>query len=321
MQYTTLGKTGLQVSVAGLGCGGYSRLGQTTGRSEAQSIALVQQAIDLGVNFIDTARNYRTEAIVGRALKGRNRDELVVSTKTTLADDTGRKPPAQVIRELETSLRKMDLTFVDVFHLHGVQPSVYDHAVDKIVPALLREQEKGKFRFLGITEVPPKDPHHQTLERAVQQDCFDVVMVAFHLMHQSAREKIFKHTLVKGIGVLNMFAVRLLFSEPGRLNHVVTQLVNEGKLPVWLAETEDPLDFLIHPDGAHTIIDAAYRYCRHEPGTDVILFGTGSLTHLRSNIDSILSSPSPAADLQQIKELFGALEDVGLDAPGQQRPA
>ena len=321
MQYTTLGKTGLQVSVAGLGCGGYSRLGQTTGRSEAQSIALVQQAIDLGVNFIDTARNYRTEAIVGRALKGRNRDELVVSTKTTLADDTGRKPPAQVIRELETSLRKMDLTFVDVFHLHGVQPSVYDHAVDKIVPALLREQEKGKFRFLGITEVPPKDPHHQTLERAVQQDCFDVVMVAFHLMHQSAREKIFKHTLVKGIGVLNMFAVRLLFSEPGRLNHVVTQLVNEGKLPVWLAETEDPLDFLIHPDGAHTIIDAAYRYCRHEPGTDVILFGTGSLTHLRSNIDSILSSPLPAADLQQIKELFGALEDVGLDAPGQQRPA
>ena len=321
MQYTTLGKTGLQVSVAGLGCGGYSRLGQTTGRSEAQSIALVQQAIDLGVNFIDTARNYRTEAIVGRALKGRNRDELVVSTKTTLADDTGRKPPAQVIRELETSLRKMDLTFVDVFHLHGVQPSVYDHAVDKIVPALLREQEKGKFRFLGITEVPPKDPHHQTLERAVQQDCFDVVMVAFHLMHQSAREKIFKHTLVKGIGVLNMFAVRLLFSEPGRLNHVVTQLVNEGKLPVWLAETEDPLDFLIHPDGAHTIIDAAYRYCRHEPGTDVILFGTGSPTHLRSNIDSILSSPLPAADLQQIKELFGALEDVGLDAPGQQRPA
>ena len=321
MQYTTLGKTGLQVSVAGLGCGGYSRLGQTTGRSEAQSIALVQQAIDLGVNFIDTARNYRTEAIVGRALKGRNRDELVVSTKTTLADDTGRKPPAQVIRELETSLRKMDLTFVDVFHLHGVQPSVYDHAVDKIVPALLREQEKGKFRFLGITEVPPKDPHHQTLERAVQQDCFDVVMVAFHLMHQSAREKIFKHTLAKGIGVLNMFAVRLLFSEPGRLNHVVTQLVNEGKLPVWLAETEDPLDFLIHPDGAHTIIDAAYRYCRHEPGTDVILFGTGSPTHLRSNIDSILSSPLPAADLQQIKELFGALEDVGLDAPGQQRPA
>ena len=321
MQYTTLGKTGLQVSVAGLGCGGYSRLGLSTGRSKAQSIALVQQAIDHGVNFIDTARNYRTEAIVGQALKGRNRDELVISTKATLADDAGRKPPAQVVSELEASLRKMDLTTVDVFHLHGVQSSVYDYAVQKVVPALLREQEKGKFRFLGITEVPPKDHHHQTLERAVQQDCFDVVMVAFHLMHQSAREKIFKHTLTTGIGVLNMFAVRLLFSHPGRLNQVVTRLVNEGKLPTWLAEAADPLGFLIYPDGARTIIDAAYRYCRHEPGTDVILFGTGNPTHLRSNIDSILSDPLPAADLQQIKELFGALEDVGLDAPDQQRPA
>ena len=321
MQYTTLGKTGLQVSVAGLGCGGYSRLGLSTGRSKAQSIALVQQAFDYGVNFIDTARAYRTEAIVGKALKGRNRDELVISTKTTLADDTGRKPPAQVVSELETSLRTMDLTTVDVFHLHGVQPSVYDYAVQKVVPALLREREKGKFRFLGITEVPPKDPYHQTLERAAQQDCFDVVMVAFHLMHQSAREKIFKHTLTKGIGVLNMFAVRLLFSAPGRLNQVVKQLADEGKLPTWLGEAEQPLGFLIHPDSAHTIIDAAYRYCRHEPGTDVILFGTGNPKHLRSNVDSILSDPLPAADLEQIKELFGALEDVGLDAPGQQRPA
>ena len=148
-----------------------------------------------------------------------------------------------------------------------------------------------------------------------------MVMVAFHLMHQSAREKIFKYTLAKGIGVLNMFAVRLLFSKPGRLNNVVTQLINEGKLPAWLAEKEHPLGFLIRSGGACTVIDAAYRYCRHEPGTDVVLFGTGNRTHLQSNIDSILSGPLPAADLKQIEELFGALVDVGLDAPGQQRPA
>lgn len=319
MQYTTLGKTGLQVSVAGLGCGGYSRLGLSTGRSATQSIALVEEAVDHGINFIDTARNYHTEAIVGKALQGRNRDELVISTKTTLADNTGRKCPAQIVMELEASLRTMDLTFVDVFHLHGVEPSVYDYAVEQIVPALLREQEKGKFRFLGITEVPPKDPHHETLARAVQQDCFDVVMVAFHLMHQSAREKIFKHTMAKGIGVLNMFAVRLLFSQPGRLNSVITQLVDAGKLPAWLSETDNPLDFLVHSSGARTVIDAAYRYCRHEPGTDVILFGTGNRMHLQSNIASILSDALPAADLQRVKELFGTLVDVGLDAPGQHR--
>lgn len=308
------------MSVAGLGCGGYSQLGQATGKSEAESVALVQQAIDLGVNLIDTARKYLTEAIVGKAVKGRNRDELVISTKTTVEEGGDRKPPAQVVRELEDSLREMDLTCVDVFHLYGVQPWAYDYAVEEVVPALLREREKGKFRFLGITEVPPKDPHHQTLQQAVREDCFDVMMLAFHIMHQSAREKVFKHTLAKGIGVLNMFAVRLLFSEPGRVKRVVGQLAAEGKLPAWLAETDNPLGFLIHPGGAHTIIDAAYRYCRHEPGTDVVLFGTGSLAHLRSNINSILSGPLPEADLRRIDDLFGALVDVGLDAPGQHTP-
>jgi L-galactose dehydrogenase len=70
MQYTTLGNTGLKVSVAGLGCGGNSRLGLGTGLSEVQSVALVEQALDLGVNFLDTANAYETEGVVGKAIKG-----------------------------------------------------------------------------------------------------------------------------------------------------------------------------------------------------------------------------------------------------------
>ena len=69
MQYTTLGKTGLKVSVAGLGCGGNSRIGLGTGLSSAQSVALVREALDLGVNFLDTAAAYETEDIVGEAIK------------------------------------------------------------------------------------------------------------------------------------------------------------------------------------------------------------------------------------------------------------
>ena len=69
MQFTTLGKTGLRVSVAGLGCGGNSRIRLGAGLSEAQSIALVREALDLGVNFLDTAIAYETEGIVGQASK------------------------------------------------------------------------------------------------------------------------------------------------------------------------------------------------------------------------------------------------------------
>src|ERR1700735_5277884 len=83
MDYTTLGRTGLKVSVAGLGCGGNSRLGLSTGKTEADAVALVRTALDLGVNLIDTAAAYGTEAVVGRALRGVTRDNVVVCTKVT----------------------------------------------------------------------------------------------------------------------------------------------------------------------------------------------------------------------------------------------
>ena len=80
MNFTTLGRTDLNVSVAGLGCGGHSRLGQSYGHTFEQSRAVVEAAVDLGVNFIDTAAAYRTEEIVASALGGQ-RERAIVSTK------------------------------------------------------------------------------------------------------------------------------------------------------------------------------------------------------------------------------------------------
>jgi aryl-alcohol dehydrogenase-like predicted oxidoreductase len=86
-------------------------------------------------------------------------------------------------------------------------------------------------------------------------------------------------------------------------------------VPAWLAETDDPLGFLIHPDGASSLTDAAYRYVRHEPGVDVVLFGTGDVGHLRTNIASILKPPLPDADRTKLRELFSHLRGVGLEVP------
>ena len=81
MEFTSLGATGLQVSVAGLGCGGNSRLGQSTGSTVAESISIIHQALDLGVNFFDTAEVYGTEKILGTALHKVRRDSVIISTK------------------------------------------------------------------------------------------------------------------------------------------------------------------------------------------------------------------------------------------------
>ena len=81
MDYKTLGRTGLKVSTMGLGSGGSSRVGQRTGKTEAESVAIVRQALNSGINIIDTAEAYHTEEIVGKAIKDIDRDSIVLSTK------------------------------------------------------------------------------------------------------------------------------------------------------------------------------------------------------------------------------------------------
>ena len=199
MEYVMLGRTGLRVSVAGLGCGGFSLLGLGTGKSNAEAVALLRQALDMGVNLLDTAAAYGTEAIVGEA----------------------------------------------------------------IFPLTRRHR----------------------------------------------------------VGTLLMFAVRNIFSRPGQLVATLQQLAAEGEVPRWLAESDDPLGFLIYEGGAKSVIDAAYRFARYEPGVDVVLFGTGDPEHLRTNIASLLAPPLPEADRARLASLFGHLVGVGLDAPHLARSA
>jgi aryl-alcohol dehydrogenase-like predicted oxidoreductase len=184
-----------------------------------------------------------------------------------------------------------------------------------LAPALLREREKGKFRWLGITETAPGDPEHQMTQRAAQDGPWDVVMVAFHMMHQNARRLVFPLTQEHRVGTLLMFAVRNIFSRPERLRETMRELADDGLVSRELADDPDPLGFLVHQGGATSVIDAAYRFVRHEPGVDVVLFGTGEREHLQSNIGSILKPPLPEADRARLAELFGHLVGVGLDAP------
>jgi aryl-alcohol dehydrogenase-like predicted oxidoreductase len=319
MLYTKLGNTGLKVSVAGLGCGGNSRVGLGAGLSPREAVALVGAALDLGVNILDTAEAYDTEEIVGAAIAGRRREDIVISTKTRIGTQAGMLSGTEAVGRLDASLRRLNSDYIDVYNLHGVSPAAYDGAVERIVPALLREKEKGKFRHLGITETGPRDPEHKMLERALEDPRWEVVMLAFHMLNQNARANVLKQTRAKGVGTQCMFAVRNIFSKPGLLKQTVAELAAEGKLPAHRAASAEPLAFLVHPGGARNIIDAAYRFARHEPGIDVVLFGTSSLEHLRANVASILSPPLPAGDVEKLYELFGHLVGVGLDLPDRVR--
>ena len=191
MEYVTLGRTGLKVSVAGLGCGGFFRLGLGTGKSEAEAVTLVRQALDLGINLLDTAAVYGTEPVIRRSIKTVPRENIVIATKAWVPHRDGRSAAERTVTSLENSLRQLGTDYIDIFQLHGVSPRGYDEAIEMIAPVLLKEREKGKLKYLGVTEAGSSDPEHAMVVRAVEDGVWDVVMVAFHMMHQNARTQVF----------------------------------------------------------------------------------------------------------------------------------
>jgi len=310
MQRVVLGRTQLEVSVMGLGAGGDSRLGSKAGDLE-RSARLVRAALERGIDFIDTAEAYGTEAVIGRGIAGWPRDRLVISTKKTTFTPQGGAldiTPDDVVRGLEGSLKRLGTDYVDIYHLHGVRPDQYTQLRDRLVPVLLDLKQQGKLRFIGITEAFNADPAHRTLDLALRDDLFDVIMVGFNILNQSARESVFPRTLAQNVGTLIMFAVRRAFSRPDRLRELLQELAASNAISQELAQTG--LSFLEQSGEVSSLPDAAYRFVRDEPGAHVVLSGTGDEGHLLQNFASLQKPALSTATRARLVELFRHIDSV-----------
>lgn len=312
MDYVTLVQSGPRVSRMGFGCGGHSRLGLARGGSPDNAERIVKDALSLGVNFIDTAETYGTEATVGKALSGVARDSYVLSTKAGISVDDARSRPEDFATRVDAALTRLHTDHVDVFHLHGVSVADYAYARDEIHPALLRLQRQGKLRHIGITEAFAPDPSHAMLAAAVQNDpgMWDIVMVGFNLLNPSARKTVLPHTKSHHIGTLCMFAVRRALSQPETLRELVAKLKADRAIPADGINADSPLDFLADPSVASGIPEAAYRFCLHEPGLDVILSGTGNAEHLRKNAAFLSGPPLPESARARLHHIFKDVDSV-----------
>src|SRR5262249_38726312 len=168
MRTTTLGSTGPEVGVVGLGCMGMtSSYDMATPRDDATSISVIHQALDLGVTLLDTADAYgpyTNEELVGRALSGGHRERAVLATKVGLitgaaatttsgatspgAGRNGR--PDHIRRSIDESLRRLRTDHVDVYQLHRVDPEV---PLEDSWGAMAEAVAAGKARHLGLSEV------------------------------------------------------------------------------------------------------------------------------------------------------------------------
>lgn len=310
MEYLTFGRTGLKVSVVGLGAGGPSRLGKATGRSEQESIEVVRCALDLGINYIDTAEGYGTEEIVGKAIRGVDRDSLVLSTKKGAFRKERPISAEEYGAGVEMGLKRLGVETIDVFHLHGTTLDQYGHVRNEILPVLERMRQAGKIRYLAVSERFAVDYEHSLLRKAIEDDLFDVVMVGFNILNQTARREVLPATREKGIATECMFAVRRAFSNPARLREILVELRRRGEIDPDSVDLFEPLDWVMEESDAKTLPEAAYRFCRHEPGIDVVLTGTGSVRHLEENVASLLRPPLPADVTERLKQIFKRVHSV-----------
>jgi aryl-alcohol dehydrogenase-like predicted oxidoreductase len=277
-------------------------------------VRVVQRALDLGITLVDTARVYGTESAVGRGIAGR-RDDVVLSTKVWPERD-GQLISARDLREsVEKSLRRLQTDRIDIFFLHGVGVRHLVHAREVLVPEMRALRDEGALRFLAASEAFGSDPGHAALAQLLDEDDWaDVLMVGFNLLNPSARDRVFAASQAKDIGILVMFAVRRALSDPGALRDVVRSLVDAGQIDPDAIDVDDPLGFLVDgPGAAESVVDAAYRFTRHEPGCHVVLTGTGSVEHLEQNVASIDGPPLRDEDRSRLHALFGAIDTVSAN--------
>ena len=290
--------------------GGFSRVGFFKyGPEHAASV--VRAAFDEGVNFFDSAMIYGTESAVGAGLEGVSRDRYVVSTKFFYKNkDGGIKSAADLTEALEDSLRLMRTDYIDIYHLHAISLADYDIACDTYIPALQKARQQGKIRFSGATEMFNADPSHEMLKAVLRDDFFDVIMVGYNLLNPSAAKTILPVAAKNGIGTLCMFAVRNALSNPKYLRKTIRQILDRQQADAGLLREDEDLSFLITEGGAKSIMEAAYRFCRHTAGIDIVLTGTGNIEHLKENLNSIQMPPLPSPIGDRLLALFGNVDCV-----------
>jgi len=323
MQLRTFGRTGMQLSVLGFGCGAVG--GIMVRGDPADQERTVARAIGAGVNYFDTAVQYgdgESEKNLGRVLQNLKPANVVVGTKVRLPPGEFGRIADTVRISLEGSLTRLRLDRVDIFHLHnpiteagGGSALSVRQMLDDVVPAFERLRQQGKIRFLGITALGDTAALHQVIDARV----FGSAQVVYNMLNPSAAEqlppnypaqdyeRLFDHTNAAGVGVVG---IRVLAG--GALSGSAERhpIAGPAPEPIGSAMSYDAdidrarrLIPLVKEGFAASLTEAATRFALSHPAMGTILVGMATPQQFEDALAAAEKGPLPQAALDRLSAL------------------
>ncbi|TMV48721.1 aldo/keto reductase [Paenibacillus mesophilus] len=293
MEYTTFGRTGLRVSKLGLGGAPLAGVFGPTDEREVEK--MIHEAIDGGINIIDTAPRYgrgESERRIGRALRGGKRNQVILASKAVGPDESFRYE--ETIRSVEQSLERLETDWIDLMQIHDAEQVPYETIVGETLPALEKLREDGKIRYIGVsTRVLP------LLMRFVRLNRFDSIQfyARYMLIDHTAKDELLPLAAEAGIGVINgsVLGLGLLADTPAPfLNRTI---VEEA------AERIEQLRFLRKRE-PHGLVEPAMRFSLAQPAVHVTLTGAATREVLRTNMTYCDGKGLEPEELDRVYALF-----------------
>jgi len=298
MEYRTLGKTGMKVSIIGYGV---SPLGNVFGETdEAEGIRAVRYAIEHGINYFDVAPMYGVtlaEKRLGKALKGK-RDKIFLATKCCRYDieefDFSAK---RVLESIDESLERLQTDYVDVYQVHDIEFGDKEQVINETIPAARKVQASGKARFVGITGLPVRYLHH--VASRVEVDTI-LSWAHYDLVEDEMDEVLTPFAREKGIGLINASPLH-------------QRLLTEKGPPEWHRSPKEVLEAgskiaaLCREYGVN-VADVAMRFALDHPYVAMTVVGMSKLRHVQQNV-KVLDFKNEPELIAKIEELVAPVKN------------
>ena len=323
MEKRRLGKTGLDVSLLGFGCGAVG--GLMVGGAPADQERAVARALELGINYFDTAAQYgngRSEENLGRVLKALKPSGIYIGTKVRLPPTEPGGIAAGITAALDASLKRLQLERVDLYQFHNAIVGVTEAGdfaaesmLEEVVPAFERLVQQGKIGHYGITAVGDT----ASLLRVVDARAFETAQVSFNLLNPSPGadvppdfpaqdySNLLTHTKAANMGVINIRVLAGGALSGSEERHAIASPppapIGSGssyKIDVERARRFMPL---VHEGHADSLVETAVRYVISSEAISTVLVGIATLEQFEIAARSINKGPLSPGALARIAEI------------------